>query len=214
MRIGTWNLDAKWSPRHAEILSEADCDVWLLTEVISAVDLAGYATHRCVAKMSRGQHYAGVMARLPLDPQSDPYPATAAAVIGELTFYCSILPWADGDDPAVWGHGNQAPRTQHATSVLRSNLVPGRSVWGGDFNHAVDGPTRWAGTAAGRSAIKELVVSLGITVPTADLPHRRPGIRSIDHVGVPATWTITDARRLAVPKSLSDHDAYVVDALG
>lgn len=214
MRIGTWNLDAKWSSGHVGILREADCDVWLLTEVSTAVDLAGYTTHRCVARMSRGQHYAAVMARLPLRRQPDPHPATAAAEIGELTFYSSVLPWADRDDPPVWGHGNQAQRTRHATSILQSVLVPGRSVWGGDFNHALEGPTRWAGSAGGRSAIKELVASLGINVPTADLPHRKPAIRSIDHIGVPATWTIVDAVRVEVPDSLSDHDAYVIDSLG
>jgi hypothetical protein len=213
VRIGTWNLDAKWSCGHAAILSEADCDVWLLTEVSRAVDLAGYTTHRCLARMSRGQHYAGVTARLPLGPQPDPHPATAAARIGELTFYSSVLPWPDPDDPAVWGHGNQAQRTQYATSVLQSALVSGCSVWGGDFNHALAGPTRWAGSTDGRSAITELTVSLGIDVPTAHLPHRKPGIRSIDHIGVPAAWTIIESRRVEVPNSLSDHDAYVVDTL-
>ena len=112
----------------------------------------------------------------------------------------------------MWGHGNQAQRTRHATSILQSALLPGVTVWGGDFNHALAGPTRWAGSAGGRSAINVLAASLGIEVPTADLPHRRPGIRSIDHIGIPATWTIVEAVRVEVPESLSDHDAYVIDA--
>jgi hypothetical protein len=211
--IGTWNLDARWSSGHAKVLTESDGDVWLLTEVSSAVDLAGYETHQRVARMSPGQHYAGVMARLPLTAQLDPHPATAAARIGEVTFCSSLLPWADRDEPAVWGDGNQAQRTQQAMSALHSRLVPGRSVWGGDFKHALDGPPRWAGSAAGRSAINELAASLDITVPTADLPHRKLGIHSIDHIGVPTAWTIIDARRVEEPESLSDHDAYVVEAL-
>jgi len=33
VRIGTWNIDAKWSSRHAAVLAAADCDVWLLPEL-------------------------------------------------------------------------------------------------------------------------------------------------------------------------------------
>jgi hypothetical protein len=32
MRIGTWNLAARWTCAHAAELIAADCDAWLLTE--------------------------------------------------------------------------------------------------------------------------------------------------------------------------------------
>lgn len=33
MRIGTWNLAGRWSLAHQSFLEDAECDVWLLTEV-------------------------------------------------------------------------------------------------------------------------------------------------------------------------------------
>jgi hypothetical protein len=47
---------------------------------------------------------------------------------------------------------------------------------------------------------------------TASLPGRLAGTCSIDHIGVPTAWTITEASRIALPPALSDHDAYVVTA--
>ena len=32
MRIGTWNLEGKWSPDHEAVLLHLNCDVLLLTE--------------------------------------------------------------------------------------------------------------------------------------------------------------------------------------
>ena len=34
MRIGTWNLEKKWTQDHADLMEEQKCDVWLLTEVV------------------------------------------------------------------------------------------------------------------------------------------------------------------------------------
>jgi hypothetical protein len=45
MRIGTWNLDGRWSDEHAKFLQRQDCNVWLLTEVRTDLDLLGYG-HR------------------------------------------------------------------------------------------------------------------------------------------------------------------------
>lgn len=95
---------------------------------------------------------------------------------------------------------------------LAASLIPMETVWGGDCNHALASPTKWSGSRVGRSAITDLVEALKITVPTADLPHRRPGILSVDHVGVPQACTITDATRIDVPAVLSDHDIHVVTA--
>jgi hypothetical protein len=39
MRIGTWNLDGRWSADHGRFLTEEECDIWLLTEVPAALSL-------------------------------------------------------------------------------------------------------------------------------------------------------------------------------
>jgi hypothetical protein len=162
--------------------------------------------------MSRGQYYAGVLTRLAMQPQPDPHPASAAVSIKGVTFCSSILPWAGKDDPRVWGDGNQGERTRTAVRSLAAALAPTRSVWGGDFNHAIDGPLTWSGSAVGRAQIDGLIAVGELTMPTARLPHRRPGSLSIDHVGTPHDWTIIDASRIEVAAALSDHDAYVVTA--
>ena len=71
----------------------------------------------------------------------------------------------------------------------------------------------YAGSKAGRGAIEALVSTLGLTVTTADAPHRIEGLPSIDHIAVPTSWVSEPARRVvaeAEGKRLSDHDAYVV----
>jgi endonuclease/exonuclease/phosphatase family metal-dependent hydrolase len=81
-------------------------------------------------------------------------------------------------------------------------------VWGGDFNHALEGPER-AGSRSGRASILGFLDDLGLTAVTTSLPHRL-GERTIDHVAVPRSSRVRavehhDAHRL------SDHDAYVVE---
>ena len=44
MRIGTWNLGGRWGDQHRAFLRRRDCDVWLLTEVRTDVQLHGYQT--------------------------------------------------------------------------------------------------------------------------------------------------------------------------
>jgi hypothetical protein len=63
---------------------------------------------------------------------------------------------------------------------------------------------------AGRQAIQALAATLEITMATGSLPQRNPKGFSIDHIGVPSAWTVTEAIRVEVPAALSDHDAYVV----
>jgi hypothetical protein len=71
----------------------------------------------------------------------------------------------------------------------------------------------YAGSTAGRRAIVELVEALGLTVVTADAPHRIDGLLSIDHIAVPSAWAPGGWERLVAISDagrLSDHDAYVV----
>ena len=90
----------------------------------------------------------------------------------------------------------------------------GPVIWGGDWNHALDG-REYAGSTAGRAAILELVASRGLKVVTAAEPHATDGLLSIDHIAVPASWGVESSRRViavAGGRRLSDHDAYVAEA--
>ena len=60
MRIGTWNLAGRWSDDHRDLLLEADCDVWLLTEVNERTSLPGYAIHLSDARMAARRRWAAV----------------------------------------------------------------------------------------------------------------------------------------------------------
>lgn len=53
MRIGTWNLDARWDERHLALMVSQRCDVWLLAEVIDRVAVPGFARHVTVDRSGR-----------------------------------------------------------------------------------------------------------------------------------------------------------------
>ena len=214
MRIGTWNLAGRWSDDHRRLLLEADCDVWLLTEVNERTRLPGFAVHLSAAPMAARRRWAAVASRLPMASNPDPHPASAAAQIGATTYVSSVLPWRSARSGPVWVGERHADRAQTAVNdlLLRLRAAPSL-VWGGDWNHALTGKEH-AGSKAGRDAITGALDELGLVVPTTDLPHAIEGLLSIDHVAVPAgsaasAWRVVAERS---GKRLSDHDAYVVDA--
>ncbi|WP_210438800.1 endonuclease/exonuclease/phosphatase family protein [Nocardioides xinjiangensis] len=213
MRIGTWNLDGRWSDDHEALLAEQDCDVWLLTEVNESTSLAGFAVHRSQSLAAPRRRWAAVASRLPMTSAPDPHPASAQAQVGATTYVSSVLPWRSARSGPVWVGDRHAEKTLNAVDDLLLRLRPCRSlVWGGDWNHALTGREH-AGSAGGRAAISRAVAELGLTVPTAELPHALDGLLSIDHVALPA-GTAATARRVVAEhdgRRLSDHDAYVVD---
>lgn len=86
-------------------------------------------------------------------------------------------------------------------------------IWGGDWNHALEG-REYAGSKGGRGVVLDAVARLRLHVPTADLPHRLEGLLSIDHIATPvgSSWRSATRHGPTVDgRSLSDHDAYVVD---
>lgn len=214
MRIGTWNLAGRWSDDHRSLLLEADCDVWLLTEVNERTCLPGYAVHLSAAPMATRRRWAAVASRLPMASIPDPHPASASAQIGARTYVSSVLPWKGCSSGPPWVGKRHADKTASAVGdlLLRLRATPSL-VWGGDWNHALIGK-EYAGSKAGRASIIGALDELGLVVPTAELPHAIEGLLSIDHVAVPAGLDAT-ARRVVAEcegKRLSDHDAYVVDA--
>ena len=214
MRIGTWNLAGRWSNDHRSLLLEADCDVWLLTEVNERTSLPGYAIHMSDVPMAARRRWAAVASRRPMASSPDPHPASAAAQVGATTYVSSVLPWRNARSGPVWVGDRHADRTQTAVDdlLLRLRAAPAL-VWGGDWNHALTGK-EYAGSKAGRDAIAGALDELALVVPTADLPHAIEGLLSIDHVAVPAGSAASGRRVVAEweGKRLSDHDAYVVDA--
>ena len=79
MRIGTWNLAGRWSLAHQSLLGDAECDVWLLTEVPPAFSLPGGDLSRSEPMTATGRSWAAVWSRggvgvdpLPLTPWSCP----------------------------------------------------------------------------------------------------------------------------------------------
>ena len=213
MRIGTWNLAGRWSDAHLALLLEADCDVWLLTEVSERTSLPGYALHLTQARMAARRRWAGIASRLPMASLPDPHPASAVAQVGATTYVSSILPWRGCQSRVPWTGAKHADKTANAVDDLLLHLrAAGVLVWGGDWNQALSG-REYAGSQGGRTVVLDAVDQLGLAVPTADLPHSIDDLLSIDHVAVPR-GTATSALRITAEhdgKRLSDHDAYVVE---
>jgi hypothetical protein len=214
VRIGTWNLAGRCGPAYREFLAAMDCDILLLTEVSECLELSGYVGHLTAAAMESGRRWAGVFSRAELVALSDPHPASAMAEVGDLTVCSSILPWRSCVSDATWGDGNHAAKTQRSIAALLERLPASHLVWGGDFNHALEG-REYAGSIGGRGSVTAALETRGLAVPTARLPHQIDSILSIDHIAVPETWTVTSADRISAStqaRRLSDHDAYVVEA--
>lgn len=212
MRIGTWNLEGKWSDRHRDILVAQNCDVWLLTEVRKDSQVEGYHRHLSVGVMARGRHWAGILSRDPLIGLSDPHPASAAARLRNITYCSTVLPWRVRCDDPHWGQGSHAEKTGRALTVLKAELPRSDLVWGGDWNLALVG-AEGAGSLDGRAFLLQALAELGLVVPTTHLMHHLGGC-TIDHVAVPSSCATEGAWRVLAEcggKRLSDHDAYVVE---
>ena len=216
MRIGTWNLAGRWRPPlHEDLLLRMDCDVLVLTEVRAHTDLPGYDRHLSVQEMAKGRRWAGVFSRIGLTPLPDPHPASAMAVVGDLSFCSSILPWRSCGDRDPWGLGNHAAKTQHVVDSLLVSLPRTGLVWGGDWNHALEG-REYAGSIGGRESVLAALDQLELQVPTAKLRHQSEELLSIDHIAVPRAARVLSAEQLTAERDdgrLSDHDAYVIEVM-
>ena len=210
LRIGTWNLEGRWTADHPAFMVGLDCDVWLATEVRRDTRLDGHQHHLTAGDMAPGRAWAGVLSRDSLTPLPDPHPASAMAIRGGTTYCSSVLPWRGSGGADPWVGADHASRTTHTVDSIRARLRRG-AVWGGDFNHALSGP-EYAGSLSGRAPIQELIDDLALVAPTAAEPHRIEGLLSIDHVTVPTTADVVGTERHDASR-LSDHDGYVVTAV-
>ncbi len=98
-----------------------------------------------------------------------------------------------------------ADKTAEAVAPIARLRPP--VIWGGDWNHALEG-TDHVGSREGREHIFTVLDGLGLQVPTADLDAYR-GERSIDHIAVPKEWVLIGAEQVEAVdggKRLSDHE--------
>lgn len=99
--------------------------------------------------------------------------------------------------------------TGNALEELLRNLPKKDVVWGGDWNHSLQGKEH-AGSIGGRRHIQETLRQLALQAPTANLLHRGDYCNSIDHIAIPKSWEIKSAIRIDA-QGLSDHDAFVIE---
>ena len=210
MRIGTWNMEGRGTARHTEFLLRQECDVLLLTEVKHGWNLGtSYHLTEGGHEMAATKRWAAVASKRDLvECETPPHPASAAATIGSTTYVSSILPWRASGETETWKGKTHAERTQHAVDDLRGFLADQPAlVWGGDWNLALSG-TEWAGSKAGGQAVQVLLDELELKVQTLGLPHRIPGLITIDHIALGGGSY--PAQRVDAT-TLSDHDFYMVD---
>ncbi len=193
-----------------------DCDVLLLTEVHEFVDLPGHAIHLSESEMQPGRRWAGIAGRgEKLSPLPDPHPASAMATSSGWTYASSILPWRSCGNQPPWVGGRLVEKTIATVETLAPSLPPTRLIWGGDWNHALQG-REYVGTTDGRAFLLRWVNQLGLQVPTSDLPAQGSMGLSIDHIAVPTGLTVVNVARRSAEiggKRLSDHDAYLVEII-
>jgi hypothetical protein len=209
MRIGTWNLAGRWFGGRAEFLASPECDVLLLTEVHHETRVPGMRGRTTYGLMARDRFWAGVFSTGTQIGYPDPHGAAALAVVDGVACCSSVLPWRSCGSGFPWMGGRQAGKTAHAVAPIARLRAP--VVWGGDWNHALEG-TDHVGSREGREHIFGVLDTLRLQVPTADLGAHR-GERSINHIAVPKEWVLLGAEQVPAAtngKRLSDHDAYVV----
>jgi len=212
MRIGTWNLEGRWSADHAAFMERAGCDVWLLSIVQDAFELGG-ATARS-EQMGDDVAWSAVWSAAGLETIEPTHPAVAIARVGELVVCSSVLPWRNAAPYSDDDGDSVAAITRAAIAGVRDALAGEHDVvWGGGWNHGLHEREN-VGTLMGRRGIVALIDELGLQTPTARLPNAIAGIFSTDHIAVPGGWEVEDARRLiaeSAGRRLTDNDAYVVE---
>lgn len=214
MRIATWNLNLKMRKGALDLFGSLDADVLLLTEAPPDLDLAGYQRTPPGPLMLRGQEWATILSRRPIQWVERPHGASVAALIDGVTYVSTVLPWGSSPPGPPFRGVGQAAQTVAALEDLESWLgAQDRLVWGGDWNHSLEQPWRYSASTAGRERLDALLGELGLYAPTRHLPRGwKYDFPSIDHVAVSdpnATAELVEA--IGPAGRLSDHDAYVVE---
>lgn len=215
VRVATWNLNVKLRDGALDLFRELDADVLLLTEAPPDLELATYNRTPPGPLMVRGQEWATILSRRPIEQVERPHGSTVAAVIDGVTYVLTVLPWGSSPPGPPYRGVGQAAQTVAALNDLEPWLgAQERLVWGGDWNHSLEQPWRYSSTTAGRERIDALLSKLQLHAPTRHLSRGwKYDFPSIDHIAVPdPAATARPAVAAVGERRLSDHDAYVVES--
>lgn len=213
VRVGTWNLDGKWSDEHRDFLTRQNCDIWLLTEVHPDAQLTDYKRADTNASTPKGGTWSAILSRLHIEKNDTPHPATAEAVIDDTTYWSSVLPWRTCGNQPPWAGSTHGDKMAAVLQQLEEAAPRAPLVWGGDWNQALIGRD-YAGSTDGRQHLLATTGRLQLQVPTAGLRHQLPGHASIDHIAIPQDYLATRVEHVPAKHrniNLSDHDAYVLE---
>ena len=97
--------------------------------------------------MAACRSWSAVLTREPVQQLPDPHPASAAVTADGTTYCSSILPWRSCGTRAPWVGATHADKTAAAMAELDAALPDTPLIWGGDWNHALDG-REYAGAKA------------------------------------------------------------------
>jgi len=198
-----------------EFIAQANCDVWLLTEVPYTFSMEPGQWRFSGLMGGPDKVFAAVWAKAGLEHLGREHETAAFATVNGVRVCSCVLPWRAASSQSWPDKGDLATITHTAVDSLRTRLVHGAGelVWGGDWNQELEGPLR-VGTKEGRRAVSALITELDSQTPTSGLDHVT-GDRSIDHIAIPRSWTVGKHEQLPAVADdgtrLSDHDAYIVE---
>jgi hypothetical protein len=218
MRIATWNLNGKPEDNkarrerlEAEMESELDIDVWVVTEPFPELSITGFARKAHSLPIGSGKLWTEIWVRegkgfLTAEiPGMGPQSTRTACVkltgtdIGALYIFGTVLPWGSdtGDDPA-------APTAIHERSKFCTALEAQRQTWenirkldgapdvgfclAGDFNKEVFGNKELSNSSTGsdRDHLANVLRQSGLFCLTTGGPGADPAKSplEIDHICV------------------------------
>lgn len=210
MLIGTWNLGGRWSVDHARVIEDADCDIWLLTDVPSRVSVGGYHQHLSAGRRSPSAHWSGVLSRLAAEEVQHASPTATVLSIADIVIASTVLPWPEPDEDEPWEGHSHAER--YATALRETDrLIRGHiPILGGTWNQPLMGNIIGYSRQA-QEALEAFLADHALQVPTRDLLGRQRQYTT-DHVAVPASWTVIDSGKVEVDAALSPYDLFCVEA--
>lgn len=210
MRIGTWNLAGRWSMDHARVIEDADCDIWLLTDVPARVSASGYHQHLSVGRRGPSAHWSGILSRLAAAEVVHTSPTATVLSIADIVLVSTVLPWPEPHADEPWEGESHAERYAGAlaeTGALLDGHIP---ICGGTWNQPLMGNIIGYSRQA-QDALEAFLNNHSLQVPTRDLLGRQRQYTS-DHVAVPASWTVIASGKVEVDPALSPFDLFCVEA--
>ena len=210
MLIGTWNLAGRWSMDHARVIEDADCDIWLLTDVPSRASVAGYHQHLSAGRHGASAHWSGVLSRLAAEPVRHHSPTATVLSIADIVIASTVLPWPEPHEDEPWEGDSHAERYATALTETGDLLLGHIPIWGGTWNQPLMGNIIGYSRQA-QDALEAFLTVHDLQVPTRDLLGRQRQYTT-DHVAVPASWTVLASGKVEVDPGLSPYDLFCVEA--